>query len=72
MWPSSPRANAFRRAQQPPQRASKPGAVGAELHIIGRDQVTTDLPEWRQDKGKPLAEYGGLTRDERTRGMGGL
>ena len=46
-------------------------AAGAELHIIGRDQVTTDLPEWRHDKGKPLAEYHGLTRDERTRGMGG-
>ena len=46
--------------------------AGAELHIIGRDQVTTDLPEWRHDKGKPLAEYHGLTRDERTRGMGGL
>jgi alpha-glucosidase len=41
------------------------------LHIIGRDQVTTDLPEWRHDKGKPLPEYNGLTRDERTRGMGG-
>jgi len=47
-------------------------AAGAELHIIGRDQVTTDLPEWRRDKGKPLAEYNGLTRDQRTRGMGGL
>lgn len=47
-------------------------AAGAELHIIGRNQVTTDLPEWRQDKGKPLAEYKGLTRDQRTRGMGGL
>ena len=45
--------------------------AGVELHIIGRDQVTTDLPEWRQDKGKPLPEYNGLTRDERTRGMGG-
>ena len=45
--------------------------AGVELHIIGRDQVTTDLPEWRQDKGKPLAEYHGLTRDQRTRGMGG-
>lgn len=41
------------------------------LHIIGKDQVTTDLPEWRKDKGKPLAEYNGLTRDQRTRGMGG-
>lgn len=42
-----------------------------ELHIIGKDQVTTDLPEWLHDKGKPLAEYNGKTRDERTRGMGG-
>jgi len=47
-------------------------AAGAELHIIGRDQGTTDLPEWRQDKHVPLDEYFGLTRDQRTRGMGGL
>ncbi len=47
-------------------------AAGARLHIIGRDQVTTDLPEFRQDKGVKLPEYNGLTRDERTRGMGGL
>jgi hypothetical protein len=47
-------------------------AAGAELHIIGRHQVTTDLPEWRVDKHVPLDEYDGLTRDERTRGMGGL
>jgi hypothetical protein len=46
--------------------------AGVKLHIIGRNQVTTDLPEWRRDKGKPLAEYNGLTRDQRTRGMGGL
>jgi Xaa-Pro aminopeptidase len=46
-------------------------AAGAELHIIGRDQVTTDLPEWRHDKGVPRPEYNGLTRDQRTRGMGG-
>jgi uncharacterized protein len=52
--------------------ASNLAAAGVELHIIGKDQVTTDLPEWRDDKGKPLAEYNGLTRDQRTRGMGGL
>jgi alpha-glucosidase len=46
-------------------------AAGAELHIIGRNQVTTDLPEWRHDKHVPLDEYNGLTRDQRTRGMGG-
>src|SRR5580765_3743045 len=28
-------------------------AAGAQIHIIGRDQVTTDLPEWRQDKHVP-------------------
>jgi hypothetical protein len=55
-----------------PMVVSNLAAAGAELHIIGRDQVTTDLPEWRQDKGRKLAEYNGLTRDERTRGMGGL
>ena len=55
-----------------PMAISNLVAAGAELHIIGRDQVTTDLPEWRHDKGKPIAEYKGLTRDERTRGMGGL
>jgi hypothetical protein len=47
-------------------------AAGAELHLIGRNQVTTDLPEWRQDKHVPLDEYNGVTRDRRTRGMGGL
>jgi alpha-glucosidase len=48
-------------------------AAGVELHIIGRTQVTTDLPEWQHDKGKPIYEptYNGMTRDERTRGMGG-
>jgi hypothetical protein len=54
-----------------PMVISNQVAAGVELHIIGRDQVTTDLPEWRQDKGKPLEEYNGLTRDQRTRGMGG-
>jgi len=54
-----------------PMVASNLAAAGVEVHIIGRNQVTTDLPEWRQDKGKPLAEYHGLTRDQRTRGMGG-
>jgi hypothetical protein len=44
-------------------------AARAELHIIGRDQQTSDLPEWRHMKGKPFD--GKLTIDERTRGMGG-
>jgi alpha-glucosidase len=44
----------------------------AELHIIGRDQVTSDLPEHQHLKGKKLEQYHGLTVDERTRGLGGL
>jgi hypothetical protein len=45
-------------------------AAGAELHIIGKNQVTSDLPEHRHLKGKPFD--GKLTVDERTRGLGGL
>lgn len=44
--------------------------AGAKLHIIGRNQVTSDLPEFRHLKGKPFD--GKQTIDERTRGMGGL
>lgn len=44
--------------------------AGAELHIIGRDQGTSDLPEHRHLKGKPFD--GNLTVDQRTRGLGGL
>jgi hypothetical protein len=45
--------------------------AGASLHIIGKDQVTSDLPEHRHLKGKP---FGGpnMTVDTRTRGLGGL
>ena len=31
-------------------------AAKVELHLIGKEQVATDLPEWREDKGKPLPE----------------
>lgn len=44
-------------------------AEGVELHIIGKDQVTSDLPYLRHYKGKPFD--GDLTIDERTRGVGG-
>src|ERR1043166_4593566 len=44
--------------------------AGAEVHIIGKDQVTSDLPENAGMKGKPFD--GKLTVDERTRGLGGL
>lgn len=46
-------------------------ASGVELHLIGQHQVTSDLPEFRDLKGKHLPEYNGLTIDQRTRGMGG-
>ncbi len=45
--------------------------AGAELHIIGRNQVTSDLPEHQHLKGKKIYD-GKLTVDERTRGLGGL
>ncbi len=57
--------------QHLPEVVAKLAGAKVALHIIGKDQVTTDLPEWRHDKGKPLEEYNGLTRDQRTRGMGG-
>ena len=49
--------------------------AGAGLDIIGKDQVTSDLPEFRHLKGKPFqgkATEKVTTIDERTRGMGGL
>jgi len=56
---------------QQPMLISNLVAAGVELHIIGQRQVTSDLPEFRELKGKPLPEYKGLTIDQRTRGMGG-
>jgi len=50
-------------------------AAGAELDIIGKDQVTSDLPEFRNLKGKPFQGKPSepvTTIDQRTRGMGGL
>jgi len=45
--------------------------AGAQLHIIGKNQVTSDLPEFRDERGK-LIDDKGNTIDTRTRGMGGL
>ncbi len=47
----------------------------AGLDIIGKDQVTSDLPDFRHLKGKPFQGKPTekvTTIDERTRGMGGL
>ncbi len=55
-----------------PMIASNIADAGGEVQLIGKDQMTSDLPEFRDLKGKPLAEYNGLTIDQRTRGMGGL
>jgi hypothetical protein len=54
-----------------PMAISNLAAAHVELHIIGQHQVTSDLPEFRNLKGKPLPEYNGETIDQRTRGMGG-
>lgn len=56
---------------QPVVRANL-AAAGAALHIIGKNQVTSDLPEHRHMKGKKINSYNNMTVDERTRGLGGL
>jgi hypothetical protein len=46
---------------------------GAEMHIIGRNQVTSDLPELASQKGVKYKDNGIMTDiDTRTRGVGGL
>nr|MDQ2687190.1 DUF5695 domain-containing protein [Armatimonadota bacterium] len=55
-----------------PQVTANLVAAGAQLQIIGKDQVTSDLPDYRDLKGKLLPEYDGQTVDQRTRGLGGL
>lgn len=47
---------------------------GAEPHVIGRDEQTSDLPEFRHERGRTYVDdTGQLTRiDQRARGMGGL
>jgi hypothetical protein len=48
--------------------------IGAEMHIIGKHQVTSDLPSLRHYKGKAYESYGKTFEsiDARTRGVGGL
>ncbi|MCY3020412.1 MAG: hypothetical protein NTW87_15440 [Planctomycetota bacterium] len=43
---------------------------GVQMHVIGKDQQVSDLPEYRHMKGKPFE--GKATMDERGRGYGGL
>jgi len=43
----------------------------SEIHIIGKDQQQTDLPEFLNQKAVPLRENPKITLDERARGMGG-
>jgi hypothetical protein len=45
-------------------------SASSELHLIGKDQVTSDLPEYKDLKDKPFD--GELTVDQRTRGLGGV
>jgi len=46
---------------------------GAEVHIISQYQQTSDLPEYRDQKGVKFEDHGTTTDiDERTRGMGGI
>ncbi|MES2809152.1 MAG: hypothetical protein V4619_11030 [Bacteroidota bacterium] len=46
---------------------------GAEMHLIGKNQQTSDLPEFRAMKGISYIDNGMPTNiDARTRGMGGI
>ncbi|MDQ8005836.1 MAG: hypothetical protein REI64_13615 [Pedobacter sp.] len=46
---------------------------GAEFHIIGKNEQTSDLPEFRHMKGVSYQDHGITTDiDKRTRGMGGI
>ena len=46
---------------------------GAELHIIGKDQQTSDLPEFKHSKGVTFVDNNTTTDiDKRTRGLGSL
>jgi hypothetical protein len=47
---------------------------GAEIHIIGKNQQTSDLPEFRDQKGVSYVDNTGITTniDDRTRGLGGI
>ena len=53
-----------------PSAAENLKARSAELHLIGKDQVPSDLPENLDRKGKPFD--GAETIDQRTRGTGGV
>lgn len=46
--------------------------AGAQLHIIGKDQVTSDLPYFRHKRGIICDVERNQDIDQRTRGMGGL
>lgn len=47
--------------------------MGSEIHIIGKDQQTSDLPEFKGQKGVEYEDNGAMTDiDKRTRGMGGV
>lgn len=50
------------------------GQWGAEIHIIGKNQQTYNLPEFRDQKGMPPVDNQGTVPniDTRNRGMGGI
>ena len=53
-----------------PEIAANLARLGTQMHLIGKDQQTSDLPEYRHMKDKPFE--GSATIDERGRGYGGL
>lgn len=67
------------REQLRPMLSELPRAVltnlrhsGAEVRVLGKDQLTTELPDMRHWRGKIWEKSSGKTLDERARGLGGI
>jgi hypothetical protein len=59
-----------RQLRRAPEIAANLRLLGVQMHVIGKDQQVTDLPEYRYLRGVPFE--GERTMDERGRGYGGL
>jgi hypothetical protein len=59
-----------RQLRRAPEIAANLRLLGVQMHVIGKDQQVTDLPEYRYLRGVPFE--GKQTMDERGRGYGGL
>ncbi len=59
-----------RQLSRAPEIVANLRRFGVQMHVIGKDQQVSDLPEFRHLRGRPFE--GDKTIDERGRGYGGL